>query len=256
MNTRPPLPAPRFALTITALIVACAPALLHAADDPPTENRPKQPIPSSQYSTRDLAGWTVRVNRDLLALHPERARKALELLEAKLQEITRIIPPGPRADLQKVPIWLGIDDGHAPCAEYHPSADWLRDHGYNPEKARCVEIGNAERFLAWSPTQPAMILHELAHAYMHQVLGDHHPDILTAYNRARKAGTYDAVLHKNGRKQTHYALTNPKEFFAELTESYFLENDFFPFNRQELEAVDPASALLIQSLWKTASVQP
>ena len=29
----------------------------------------------------------------------------------------------------------------------------------------------------------------------------------------------------------HYALTNHKEFFAEMSEAYFGMNDFFPFNR-------------------------
>ena len=48
---------------------------------------------------------------------------------------------------------------------YHPSRDWLLGHGFNPNKTQCVEFGNAKNFLGWSFTQPAMVLHELAHAY-------------------------------------------------------------------------------------------
>ena len=84
---------------------------------------------------------------------------------------SRAVPERACAALRKVPIWLGVDDGHAPCSEYHPSTEWLKSHGYNPDKAKGVEIGNATRFLEWSVDQPAMVLHELAHAYHDRVLG-------------------------------------------------------------------------------------
>jgi predicted esterase len=44
-------------------------------------------------------------------------------------------------------------------------------------------------------------------------------------------------------------LTNAQEFFAELSESYFGRNDFFPFDREELERHDPESARLVRGLW-------
>ncbi len=33
----------------------------------------------------------------------------------------------------------------------------------------------------------------------------------------------------------HYGLTNAKEFFAEMTETYFGSNDFYPFVAGELK---------------------
>ena len=47
----------------------------------------------------------------------------------------------------------------------------------------------------------------------------------------------------------HYALTDHKEFFAEMTESYFGTNDFFPFNRGELLEAEPEIHRLLETIW-------
>ena len=46
-----------------------------------------------------------------------------------------------------------------------------------------------------------------------------------------------------------YALTNAQEFFAEATEAFFARNDFFPYTRAELEALDPETGALLAKLW-------
>ena len=80
--------------------------------------------------------------------------------------------------------------------------------------------------------QPWCVLHELAHAYHDQVLGFDDPRILQAYDRYKKSGHGDSVLLITGQHVRHYALTNHKEFFAEMSEAYFGFNDSFPFNRE------------------------
>ena len=49
----------------------------------------------------------------------------------------------------------------------------------------------------------------------------------------------------------HYALTNHKEFFAEMTEAYFGVNDFFPFNRAELKEAEPEIHALLSAVWES-----
>ena len=49
--------------------------------------------------------------------------------------------------------------------------------------------------------------------------------------------------------QRAYALTNAKEYFAELTEAYYGFNDFYPFNREQLQAFDPAGYALVEQAW-------
>jgi hypothetical protein len=60
---------------------------------------------------------------------------------------------------------------------------------------------------------------------------------LAAFEDFKKSGCGDRTLLFDGRRVKHYALTDHKEFFAEMTESYFGLNDFFLFNRP-LKRVD------------------
>jgi hypothetical protein len=60
------------------------------------------------------------------------------------------------------------------------------------------------------------------------------------------------VLHIDGRRTRHYALTDQKEFFAEMSEAYFGMNDFFPFNRAELQEAEPDLLELLRNIWGPA----
>jgi hypothetical protein len=205
--------------------------------------------PTDQYETREIEGWTVFVNRRLLTEFPDLGAEALHLLDTKLYDIGRMVPEAGCRELRKVPIWLGVDDGHAPCAEYHPSGEWLRANGHNPDKARCVEIGCAAKFVEWSKQQPMMVLHELAHAYHHQVVGHDDPALRAAYEAAFASGKYEAVLRNDGSTCRAYAMENVQEYFAELTECFFGANDFYPFVRVELQKHDPEAHRLLLELW-------
>ena len=209
-----------------------------------------QPIPTSQYEIRSVEGWTVYVNRRLLGEQAALGADALKVLAGKLYDITRVVPEKPCAQLRRVPLWLGVDDGPNDRAQYHPSRDWLEKHGLNPEKAKGVEIGNAARFLITSIEQPSMVLHELAHAYHDRVLGFGHAGVLEAYREAKKGGAYDSVLRIGGSKERHYAMTDPQEYFAEGTEAFFGTNDFYPFVRAELRQHDPRLFRLLEELWR------
>jgi len=228
------------ALIVIAAIVAAG-SVCRGADAPFT--------PTDQYEKRQMDGWTVLVNQRLLTESRALGEDALHLLDSKLYEIRRMVPEAACGELRKVPIWLGVDDGHAPCAEYHPSREWLQANGYNPDKARCVEIGCAGKFVEWSRQQPMMVLHELAHAYQDRVLGDDLPALRGAYEAALASGKCDAVLYQDGSTRRAYAMENVKEYFAELSESYFGTNDFYPFVRAELGKHDPQGYGVLQELW-------
>ena len=94
-----------------------------------------------------------------------------------------------------------------------------------------------------------MVLHELAHAYHHLVLGDDCKSIEAAYKHAVDKKLYESVAYCGGGKQRAYALTNAKEYFAELSEAYFGKNDFYPFVRSELEQYDPVGFQLMEQIW-------
>jgi hypothetical protein len=207
-------------------------------------------IATDQYTEREVGGWNVHVHRELLGRRAETGTAALTLLETKLRELQPLLPARALAALQKVPIWLGVDDYEKPNAVYHPSAEWLRTHGYNPDKAGAVELPNAAVFIAWSEGQPMMVLHELAHAYHHQVLGHGCAELRERFQQVRASGLYEAVTYgPGGKPQRAYALNNVEEFFAEMSEAFFGRNDFSPFTRDELRAHDLETCALVEQLW-------
>jgi hypothetical protein len=174
----------------------------------------------------------------------------LELLRHQLYQITRVVPEGPLKELRRIPIWAEYKAPRHPCMCYHPSRRWLSEHDFNPEKARSVEIANAENFLKWTHGQPWMVMHELAHSYHHCVLGYDNAEVNHAYKDAVNGKQYESVLHINGRPRRAYALNNDQEYFAESTEAFFGTNDFYPFVRSELQHHDPNMYQLLRKLWK------
>lgn len=205
--------------------------------------------PTSDYTKSTVQGFTVYTNNRLPAEKPDLAAKVAELLAAKLLEINRTVPPKALERLHHVAIWVELDDPKFPGGCYHPSREWLLENGFNPDKAKCIELGNAANFLTWSLDQPSMVLHEMAHAYHDQVLGYDNPDIKAAYKHALATGLYQSVLYCRGGKKRAYALTNDQEYFAELSEAYFGVNDFYPFVRAEVQEYDPVMYKVLGKVW-------
>jgi hypothetical protein len=232
------------------------------AKDKPTTRQPGSGNASRQAATNVpghltllLEGWTIHVSDELRRSAPAKTDEALRLLGEQLKEVARVIPLEPLAQLRQVPIWLSpLPQGFKPTGEYHPDVRWLKDNHRNPRMAKGVEFTNITRFAAEIKRMPMMALHELAHAYHDRVLSFDEPRIMAAYEDAVKSGKYDKVQESStGTVQKAYALTNHKEYFAELTEAYFGENDFFPFNRAQLQKHDPAMCELLGELWKVTT---
>ena len=239
----------RLAVIVLAGLLVLGPRRGDSAPDGPPKYEPTE-----NYEPRKVEGWDVLVNRKFLSDQPELADRALTLLRFQLYQVARRLPADAVEEVRKVRIWVEENEPHHPCMVYHPDAGWLRGHGMNPDKARCVEISNARKFLAWTFDQPWMVLHELAHGYHDRVLegGYGNAELKAAFDRAAEGGLYRSVLRVGGKEEKAYAATNPMEYFAEATEAFFGTNDFFPFVRPELERHDPEMAALLAKLWRTA----
>lgn len=219
------------------------------ADEPAVAEMPWTEL--SDYEPRTIEGWPVVVHPDLARGEPELCDRTLELLRFQLYQITRVVPKGAVDKLRKIRIWVELAHPKHPCMCYHVSPDWLRSNGMNPAKAQGVELSNARNFLTWTVQQPWMVLHELAHGYHDQFLDGGHgnAEVANAYRAAQDAKRYAEVLRINGRRERHYAATNPMEYFAEATEAYFGTNDFYPYVKSELKEHDPAMYELLGKLW-------
>ena len=235
------------------VVVLLTTSVASAADEPSPAKKPDLPQPMSR-TPRNVEGWTIRVD-DRLLVAPDDAlgTRALKFLEAKLVEIRAVVPAERLKELQSFTIVLDLNCGNLGSMQYHPDAGWLKAHGFPTELAKCVHLPRA----ADLPTrrnineQPWVILHELAHAYHDQVLDFDEPRIMAAYEKFKQSGHGDAALLYNGKRVKHYGLTNQKEFFAEMTESFFGVNDFYPFNRAELQDSEPELFDLLSKIWNS-----
>jgi len=226
------------------------------------DSKPKEkpePAKPTSHTARNIEGWTVKVDDRLLkAPDDELGTRALRFLEGKLSDIKAIVPADKLKKLQAVVIVIDLSHGKLGPMQYHPSAGWLKANGYSPDLEKCVHIPRA----ADLPTrrsireQPWVILHELAHAYHDQVLTFEDPRVIEVFENYKKSGRGEKTLLYSGNRVKHYALTNHKEFFAEMTESYFGVNDFFPFNRAEMKEVEPEILALMERVWETPKADP
>jgi hypothetical protein len=218
--------------------------------------RAAEPVPPqpTAHTARAIEGWTLQVdNRLLTGVDAELGERALALMATRLYQIKLVVPADKVKRLKQVTFYMDRTCGPLTSMGYHPEADWLAEHGYLINMAKCIQIPDTTRFVTPEHyvKQPWAVLHELAHAYHDQVLGFDHPGIMAAWKKFVASGKYESVLHIYGHNAKHYALTDQKEFFAEMTESYFGVNDFYPFNRAELKQAEPAIAELLHTIWES-----
>jgi hypothetical protein len=235
-------------LPLWLLSLLALPLGFSRAAAPESQDLPK---PTSR-TVKKLHGWTVRVDdRLFLAPNDVLGARALKLLEGKLSDIQYVVSEARLEKLKPITIVLDLTHGRLRAMQYHPSARWLEEHGYSNELAKCVHICDAADFARARQVneQPWVVLHELAHAYHDQVLGFNDARIQAAYEKFKQSGHGESVLLYDGTHTRHYALTDPKEFFAEFTETYFGLNDFFPFNRAELKLAEPEIYALMADIW-------
>ena len=104
--------------------------------------------PPADHEARRIAGWTVQVDRRLLAgPDAELGLQAIGYLEARLQTIALTAPADKLPALRRTPIWFDRSSGQLTTARYHPSAAWLADHGYDRRMAKAVHIPSVRHFL-------------------------------------------------------------------------------------------------------------
>ena len=202
-----------------------------------------------------VEGWKVHVQPALInGEHKAEGALALRMLGNHLQRIAILVPKKQLERLKTVEFWIEHAHPELRGKHYHPDEDWLTSRGYDKRLTKKIHITHAAELFSRQQLlkHPAVILHELAHAYHDQVLGFDDERIVKCHARAMSNGIYNEVLDYTGRRVRHYAATNHREYFAEVTESYFYRNDFFPFVRGELKHHDPDMHDLLTEIWGPA----
>lgn len=215
--------------------------------------------PTSEYKQLKIAEFTVFVHPLCYKQPGTTAADAIERLRLKLEEVNRLVPKKQLDAIRKVRLWVEwvkpLKKDPIGNASYHIGKGWLTNHGHNPDKANGVEIpmkGDLTADICFRD-QPLFVLHELTHAYHHQVLGHAHADVKAAFQQAKERKLYEKVPHvyygKYQEPGKAYAMTDDMEFLAEITEAYFGFNDWYPFTWQDLQKHDPVSWKLMEKIW-------
>ncbi|WP_157735813.1 RICIN domain-containing protein [Granulosicoccus antarcticus] len=212
-------------------------------------------IATSAYRLTTVQGFELLISPQLDAA-VQTATATLSEIEAQLIAIEQALPAAALDELKEVRIWVELDQLVDGGAQYHVSEGWLLENGYNPEKVGGVEISNAANFVNWSQTaQPWMVLHELSHAWQFNH-AESNSEIAMAYQGALASGIYESVEYVDGTSERAYALSDDKEYFAELTEAYFGKNDYYPFTHDQLQQFDADGYALIEQVWGVSSSTP
>ena len=234
------------------LILFCALVITILGSFTAAESQKTEKVGWVQTVQQDLHGWTVHVDKRLLE-GPDAGEgsAALSMLANHLERIA-VLVEGERLDkLKKLEIQIELTHPELDNMQYHPSVNWLKEHGYDPSLVKKVHIPHAKDLVSRQQMlkHPAVILHELAHAYHDQILSFDHPEIIQAYEAAMQSKSYEEVMAHTGKEVSHYAATNHKEYFAEATEAYLYHNDFYPFVAAELKQHDPTAYQLMEKIW-------
>lgn len=208
---------------------------------------------TSRYRARPIRDWHVFIDQALPPKNGE-TRTGLATLDKMFGEIERVLPAAALARVSRTPIFLHRRAGYVGSFHYDPA--WLVAHGRTVEMTEGVEIPDQIIFSRVAQHQPGILLHELAHGYHNRLSEADRAAIEVAYQNARARGLYRNVTRLDGSVGDAYALTDAREYFAELTEAWFIRNDYAPFTRTELEAYDPEGAALVARIWSAPTRSP
>ncbi|MFZ6766042.1 hypothetical protein ACO0LM_03075 [Undibacterium sp. Di26W] len=204
---------------------------------------------ANTYQKMQVDGWTLMLDQGLQAADAASRSAFIAVLTDQLNKLKKL-PAHAQSSLRGVSIYVSSGTYRAFGAQHHPSAQWLQEHAYPVEFAGNIEICNWKEFMTMVRSQPYALLHEMAHAYHFQ-----HPEldapIMRAYESAKAAGLYRQVTRDHRPElQEAYAISNHHEYFAELSEAYFGENDFYPYQNAELKQYDARGYAMLESVWK------
>ena len=252
-NIMTPHSISRSALILLPILWIPSAAEAQEAKKNPVTGPVEQPVTADRFEIRNLEGWLLYTNREVLKEHPAQMAKTYEHLKWDLYQTKLAVPATAVTNMQQhTPIWIEYNEDVS--LSYHPESAWLLQRGYKiPRDPDSMMSLSAKDYYDDSFRHPFVIFHELAHGYDYHFIGkgkDYgNAECEANYQRMMKAGINEKVKIWSGNTGSHYARTNRMEYFAESAEAYFAVNDIYPFVRAELREQDPKMARLIERYW-------
>ncbi|WP_276482690.1 hypothetical protein [Paraflavitalea pollutisoli] len=225
---------------ITCLFSACS-----KNDTPPPDPVVPPPTPPEVVEHYVYA----REGNITLAIHKTEAARsgtpatAIQLIKDDLRNFSTIVTASATEKWKQDTIWIESSGG---TIIYNSTKNALVIGdllGYHDRKTK---------------TEPGILYHFLAKKHMEKYLGGAEKSSLESnYNAVRapkyaKAyGTTGLVLVKDAVPD---ASKSAADYFAELTEAYLSENNYYPFDYHELQRHDPTGFSLMEAVWGKRSI--
>jgi hypothetical protein len=174
------------------------------------------------------------------------------VFDQQVRKVLDVLPLEARQFIRDIPIWIENDPKAENTAVYYSGGRWRVDNQENASKQKSITVLNIHYFMQAAKVYDSwVLLHEMAHAYHDQKIGFQEPSVIAAYENAKIKNLYAPGRLKDGRTvPSAYALTNPREYFAEMTEAYFGVNDYYPHSREELRDYDRPGFDIMKNLWR------
>ncbi|MCY4531179.1 MAG: hypothetical protein OXC84_02420 [Gammaproteobacteria bacterium] len=227
------------------------------SDDEPFE-------PTEEHHHYEILGFTVYVSGRAADHKPEKTEAALWGLRAQISHLVNVLPMHAVKRLRHVKIWLTDDstieenpDSKELCphACYYPEIYWSSLlYDFNMDKRGSVEFRNMEFLTKYTRCCSNTLIHEMSHAYHDQFLSRSfsNSDIESAFEDAKESGLYDeakSMFSWYVEPELHYGMTDRKEFFATMTETYFYYFSRYPFVAGDLYEYDRDTFDLMRAIW-------
>ena len=251
------------AISLTAVsFTSCEEDRPYELTKPKEETKDEYTVDNYGYATFEHEGFTFKLKSSLV--ETEAAKKAITHMKDDLDKIISFCPASALKVIKKNPIWM--EESHkvsTSAAWYHKWEGYPASIGDLSAKRKCVEVTNYGYYVSWSnQNQPLMIFHELSHLYHDQGLGgDNNSTINKAYKNAKDNGLYKGTAYRykttdpkskwdyKAAKDGAYCMTDAWEFFAEMSEAYWGENDYYPINYDDLKEYDPVAFSAMETIW-------
>lgn len=215
---------------------------------------PKKVENPNGYQKITLEGFTVYFSNQ--CLEEEKKSKLTVLpkkcVELELQLMRKVIPADKFKLLQQVPIFVDWNtkvkrhngrDGYANAFFMAGLIPLPTEPGKNPLQPNAVGIVDLQSLAGIHQVKQHnadfTMLHEMAHAYHHYVLG---------LNNGSVNDTFRVAMERKIYSKDQYLTTNPIEYFAELSCAYFSPSYLFS-DRAEFKERDPKGYELMEKSW-------
>lgn len=187
--------------------------------------------------------------KKLIDTQPEMLRKAIEKLERAVATALAAFPSQVRPQFDGVRYYLF--SGEESRSGGRKGGQWYfrKNNATSPRFDDSIVIRSAQDYLhSYTDEQAAQTaVHELSHAYYYYHRPRLYYMVKDAYDNARSNKLYLNVERKNGGPIPEaYALTNQREYFAEIAKTYFLGNYHYPFSKLELHKHDIEGFRMVQ----------